>query len=80
MRRCLIILALLPAACGRDPQLIPAPAPVPADLLAPTPGWTGPTPSTEGQLIDAAAAEKRGRLICNGQLLTIGQIILPSKT
>jgi hypothetical protein len=78
MRRCLIIFAMLPAACGPDPQTIIATPPVPADLLAPAPGWTGRPPATEGQLIDAAAAEKRGRLICNGQLLTIADIITPA--
>jgi hypothetical protein len=78
MRPCLIICALSLAACGPDPRPIPAPAPIPADLLAPAPGWTGPRPATEGQLADAAAAELRGRMQCNSQLLTISQIALPS--
>lgn len=76
MRHCLIICALLLAACGPDPaRVVLAPPPISADLLAPCPGWTGPTPQTEGQWVDAAAAEKYGREMCNGQLLTIAQTI-----
>lgn len=78
MPRFLIICALPLAACGSDPMLIQSQPPVPADLLAPVPGWTGPRPATEGQLIDAAAAEKRGLQICNGQLLTIADILNPT--
>lgn len=78
MSRCLIICAVLLSACGPDPIMIHSRPPVPADLLAPAPGWTGLPPSTEGQLIDAAAAEKRGRQMCNGQLLTITDILTPN--
>jgi hypothetical protein len=80
MRRCLIICALLLAGCGRElPPVTAAPPPIPADLLKPAPGWTGPTPYNEGTWGDAAWAEKRGRLQCNGQLLTIDQITNPER-
>lgn len=78
MRRYPIICALLLAACGREAQPVTAAPPqIPADLLKPAPGWTGPTPATDGGIIDAAWAEKRGRLQCNGQLLTISEIAYP---
>lgn len=72
MRRCLIICAGLLAGCGPDP------APdlhIPPDLLQPVAGWTGPAPQTEGQLIDAAAAEKRGRQRANAQIRAIAEIV-----
>lgn len=72
MRLCLIFCALALAACGRDTV---ASVYVPADLLAPAPGWTGPPPATERALILAAAAEKRGREQANAQLAAIAQIV-----
>lgn len=76
MRHCLIIWPLLLAACGHEPaRAVLSPPPISADLLVQRPGWTGPTPTQDGQFVDAAAAEKRGRLQCNGQLFTIAQTI-----
>lgn len=78
MHRWTMICALLLAGCGRElPPVTAAPPPIPADLLKPAPGWTGPTPATKGTFTAAAWAEKRGRLQCNGQLLTIDQITNP---
>lgn len=65
MRRCLIISALLLAACGREAV---APPPVALLDLAPCPGWTGPRPVTEGAFARAAAAERAGRLCANAKL------------
>ena len=76
MRHCLTIWLLLLAACGpSDVREVVASPPISADLLVQRPGWTGPTPTQDGQFVDAAAAEKRGRLQCNGQILTIAQTI-----
>lgn len=63
MHRWAIIFLLLPAACGRTD-------PPPLDLidLRPCPGWTGPSPRTEGAFARAAAAEKAGRLCANAKL------------
>ncbi|AZB58675.1 hypothetical protein [Cereibacter sphaeroides] len=72
MRLYPIILAALLAACGPEPSARPY---VPPDLLVAPPGWTGPSPRDEGQLIDAAAAEKRGREQCIGQLLAVAEIV-----
>lgn len=72
MRLFPIILAGLLSGCGAADA--PAALHIPADLLAPVPGWTGPVPRTEGQLIDAAAAEKRGRERANMQIEAIARI------
>lgn len=81
MHRLAITCAALLAACGPDrPPVVVAPQPVDPGLLQPCPGWQGPTPSTEGQLIDAVAAERRGRLRCNDQLASIESILsLPAQ-
>ena len=79
MPRYPIICALLLASCGPETRPIPAQAMIPADLLAPCPGWEGTPPATEGQLVDAAAAEKRGRERCNAQLAAIHQIVTPER-
>lgn len=71
MRLCLTICLVLLAGCGREA----APLHIPADLLQPAPGWLGQAPRTEGQLIDAVVAEKRGRERANAQLEAIGQIV-----
>lgn len=71
MRLCLTICLALLAGCGREA----APVHIPADLLQPVAGWQGPAPRTEGQLIDAAVAEKRGRERANAQIEAIGQIV-----
>lgn len=72
MHRCLILLLLPLAGCGvsNEPAFY-----VPADLLRPEPGWTGPVPTNVGQLVDAAAAEKRGRETANAKLLTIAEML-----
>lgn len=76
MHRCLIICGLLLSACGPRPtRAVVVTTPISADLTAPCPGWEGPTPSNEGQWVDAAAAEKRGRVLCNEKLATIAETI-----
>lgn len=76
MRHYLMIWLLPLAACGpSEVRDVVAPPPISADLLVQRPGWTGPTPTENGQFVDAAAAEKRGRLQCNGQIFTIAQTI-----
>jgi hypothetical protein len=69
MRHCLIICAMLLASCGPD---LPR-ATIPPELLEQCEGWQGPI-ITEGDFVDAAAAEKRGRLICNARIAAIGEI------
>ncbi len=64
MRPYLIFCALLLSACTareKPPPQILAPPIIPADLLRPCPGYRGPIPRNEGQLIDAVVAEKQGR-------------------
>jgi hypothetical protein len=48
---------------------------VPADLLQPCAGYTGPLPQSEGQISDALIAEARGRRCANGKLATVGEIL-----
>lgn len=72
MRLCLITCLALLAGCGSDPALH-----IPSDLLTPVPGWQGAAPRTEGQLIDAAAAEMRGREEANAKLEAIAKIVSP---
>ena len=43
--------------------------------LEPVPGWTGPIPKTEGQLMSAALAEKRGLGQCNLEKGAIREIL-----
>lgn len=76
MRRYLTICAALLAACGPEtaPEVVVVPPPIEPSLLTPCAGWTGPTPTTEGQLADAALAEKRGRVCANGKLAAIAEI------
>lgn len=69
MRLSAIICALALAACGSDRELI-----IPADMLMPEEGWTGPVPRTEGELIRAALAERTGRLRANEKLVGIAEI------
>ena len=76
MRRCLIICVMLLAGCSPANLAVP---PVSPDLLQPCPGWQGRAPLTEGQLIAVLAAEKAGRVQCNGKLATIAATLaLPS--
>ena len=74
MHRCLIICAMLLAACGPKPAIQPY---IPADLLQPVAGYIGPAPTTEGALIAAAIAEKRGREAANSKLAAISEILGP---
>lgn len=71
MHRSLIIFVLLLAGCGGD---LPTPV-VPADLLEPVPGWSGPTPETQGQLVSAVIADRRALGQCNLQVETIREIL-----
>jgi hypothetical protein len=48
---------------------------VPADLLRPEPGWMGVSPHSEGDLVNALIAEKRGRERANGKLEAINEIL-----
>lgn len=76
MPRFLLICTALLAACGPRPAPVVVASPlIDPGVLQPAPGWQGPTPRNEGELIDAAAAERRGRLSCNAQLSTIEMII-----
>lgn len=78
MRLFHLCCALLLSACSwNDAETILAPPPVPADLLKPCPGYTGPRPRTEGQFADAAVAEARGRACANGRLKTVAEILYP---
>lgn len=70
MRACLIICATLLSACGHRAAPI-----IPPDLLQPCAGWNGKAPETEGELFDAVLAERRGRLMCNGQIDAIREIV-----
>ena len=80
MRLYLIFSALLLSACmGRQSEPIEPPPIVPADLLQPVPGYIGPVPATERQMIRAWTAEMRGRQKANAQLATIGEILQPPR-
>lgn len=72
MRHCLVISAMLLAACGREAL---APPPVALLDLAPCPGWTGPRPVTEGAFARAAAAEMAGRLCANAKLEVVSATV-----
>jgi hypothetical protein len=77
MRLCLLCLvSLLPGCMGRgsDPARPPPPN-VPADLVTPCAGYTGPVPTTEGQLSNALIAEAQGRGCANGKLTTVAEIL-----
>lgn len=73
MRLYLTICAALLAGCGNDREPVKR---VPVELFEPEPGWRGPVPATEGELIDAALAEKTGRLRANEKLGTIREIVV----
>jgi hypothetical protein len=76
MRLCLLCCLLLLTGCSEpDSPLIIPPPEVPADLLQPCAGYTGPIPSTEGQLSDALIAEARGRSCANARLATVAEIL-----
>ena len=71
----LCCLLLLTGCFGRDSEPEKPPPRVPADLLQPVPGYTGPVPRTEGQLSDALIAERRGRQAANAKLATVAEIL-----
>lgn len=76
MRLYLLCLPLLLTGClGRDGEVVTPPPRVPADLLQPCDGYTGPVPRTEGQISDSMIAEARGRACANGKLATVGKIL-----
>lgn len=77
MRLFLIISLVLLAACGSEPTVryVVRQVPVEAELLTACPGWLGPIPSSDRQLISAVAAEKRGREACNAKLATINETL-----
>ena len=76
MRLYLLCLPLLLTGCfGRDADPIQSPPRVPADLLQPCAGYTGPFPRSEGQFSEAMIAEARGRACANGRLATVGKML-----
>lgn len=75
MPRCLSICALVLAACSRPVEYIEVRPEVPAALLTPCPGWTGPPPVTEGDLLRALGAEVGGRLCANDRLAAVAEIV-----
>lgn len=81
MNRCLLFSLLLLAAFGVQRRApIEPPPDVPADLLQPCSGYSGPVPRNEGQLSDALIAEVRGRDCANSKLYTIGEILTQAKS
>lgn len=78
MHRFLSICLMLLASCGpttNDTTVIKVRTYVPPDLLTTCAGWRGAAPETEGQLIEAAHAEKTGRLCANGKIVSIREIV-----
>jgi len=76
MRLYLLCLPLLLTGCfGLDSEPITPRPEVPADLLQPCAGYTGPLPQTEGQISDALIAEARGRSCANAKLATVAEIL-----
>jgi hypothetical protein len=81
MRICLTLCALALASCGPEgpgPVALVVP-PVPAAVLAPCEGWQGPPPLTAGALLDAAAAEKRGRQCANARLGAVADMLAAAR-
>ena len=73
MRRLMLTVSMLLASCGHSLQP-PSIAPkdlISPDLVRPCGGYVGVSPLTIGQLVDAAAAEKHGRLCDERQMRTI---------
>jgi hypothetical protein len=78
MRLCHLCLVLLLSACSdQASEAVMPPSRVPADLLQPCAGYTGPLPQSEGQISDALIAEARGRRCANGKLRTVSEILPP---
>ncbi len=79
MRLYPLCLVLLLSACSdRASEPVIPPPRVPADLLQPCAGYTGPLPQTEGQISDALIAEARGRRCANGKLATVAEVLTQS--
>lgn len=76
MRKRLIICVLLLAGCSSDEPFAVAPT-IPADLLTGCPGYTGPVPRTERDIVLVVVAEKRGRECANAKIETIAGMIGP---
>lgn len=74
MRLCLIFSMVVLASCGRDSTTFVR-THVPADLLQPEPGWTGPRPQSEVDFALAAEAEKAGRKRANAKLEAVSEIL-----
>ena len=76
MRLYPLCLPLLLAGCSdRTSDPVVPPPRVPADLLQPCAGYTGPVPQSEGQFSDALIAEARGRSCANGKLAAVADIL-----
>lgn len=67
MRSLILTSLMLLASCGHHIE-VAAPVIPPVDLN-PCGGWTGPTPTTNQMLADAAGAEKHGRLCDERKML-----------
>jgi hypothetical protein len=50
-------------------------APVPADLLQPVPGYPGPVPQTEGQLVTAMLTTVAALSEANARIAAIAEIL-----
>ena len=76
MRLCHLCLPLLLTGCFElGSEAVVLPPRVPADLLQPCAGYTGPVPQTEGQISEALIAEAKGRGCANGKLAAIAEIL-----
>ena len=75
MSRLVIICVLMLAACGREAETVYVSPDVPAGLLEPCGGYRGPSPQTQGQLIEAAFLERSGRICANNKLASVKQIL-----
>lgn len=74
MRLCLMLCAMLVASCGQT-ETVSVRTYVPADLLTPERGWAGGSPITQRDFVEAAEAERAGRLRANRKLQAIAEIV-----
>lgn len=74
MRLFLILCVMALPSCGPKPTTVLTPY-VSPDLFEPEPGWQGPQPLTEKQVIKAAEAEKAGRIKANAKLAAIQETL-----
>ena len=70
MNRHLTICAMLLAGCGADLHA----GNIPPELLAAPTGYVGPTPVTEGQIVDAVLADQVALGQCVAQLGAIAAL------